>query len=175
MEKAPNERIRKVTVEGKEQERDLVIGVCITRSVTDEKGQESIEYLLVRRDLPDGQWYFPGGKVREGETMKDALKRELKEELGLEYGVDYEGPFEGVAAGAYEIKDKNLAVVNVSIPQDSLKIKPQLQGTDAVKGMLWTKDPLSYDLTVQAKEVLGAKTTNAALERVKMRNVPGEV
>ncbi|HET7841983.1 MAG TPA: (deoxy)nucleoside triphosphate pyrophosphohydrolase [Terriglobia bacterium] len=37
-----------------------------------------------RTDKYGLQWEFPGGKVREGEELKAALKRELEEELSID-------------------------------------------------------------------------------------------
>ena len=40
------------------------------------------EVLLVRHTYTD-QWYLPGGGVKRGETITEALSRELNSELGL--------------------------------------------------------------------------------------------
>ncbi|RLE48819.1 MAG: NUDIX hydrolase [Candidatus Methanomethylicota archaeon] len=53
--------------------------------------------LLVRRAAPPGRglWAIPGGIVKLGEKLKEAVKREVKEETGLEVEVgDLEDVFE---------------------------------------------------------------------------------
>jgi len=45
--------------------------------------------LLIRRAAPPGEglWAIPGGIVKLGEKLEDAVKREVKEETGLEVEV----------------------------------------------------------------------------------------
>ena len=47
---------------------------------------ENGKILLVRRvnDPNKGKWSVPGGLVRAGERLEEALKREIMEELGVE-------------------------------------------------------------------------------------------
>jgi 8-oxo-dGTP diphosphatase len=45
---------------------------------------DTSEKVLVGKRLDCSLWEFPGGKVEDGETFEEALKREIKEELDLD-------------------------------------------------------------------------------------------
>lgn len=44
----------------------------------------SLLFLKRNNNPAKGYWWFPGGRIRKGETLEAALYREVKEETGLE-------------------------------------------------------------------------------------------
>lgn len=64
---------------------DVAVGVLIER---DSQGREG-RFLMTSRPegkVYAGHWEFPGGKLEQGETVEQALRRELHEELGVTIG-----------------------------------------------------------------------------------------
>ena len=52
--------------------------------------QKENKILATKRGYGEfiNMWEFPGGKIKSGETKKQALVREIKEELNIEINVD---------------------------------------------------------------------------------------
>lgn len=48
------------------------------------KKDNSLLFLKRNNTPAKDEWWFPGGRVRKGETLKESLHREIKEETGLE-------------------------------------------------------------------------------------------
>ena len=45
---------------------------------------DKLLFLRRNNEPAKGQWWFPGGRIRRGESLKKALQREIKEETGLD-------------------------------------------------------------------------------------------
>jgi len=73
--------------------KDEMKTIVVTAALIMEQGK-----LLITQRREDAHcgllWEFPGGKVKEGEEPRQALRRELEEELGIEAEVG--GIFEAV-------------------------------------------------------------------------------
>lgn len=73
--------------------------------------------VLVLRSRPDGSWGFPGGGVKHGESVEEAVARECREELGVAVSVEF-------LSGIYYIKqlDSHMLVFRCALQSDAIRL-----------------------------------------------------
>jgi 8-oxo-dGTP diphosphatase len=98
------------------------------------------QILLIRQEKPDKEyWLLPGGGVKAGESLVQALVRELREELGV-LGPDEEIPFDGPVALVDSIAPRRSFsakhVVHIIFASDfsDLSLESAVSQDDAVRG-----------------------------------------
>lgn len=77
--------------------------------------------LIAQRSIDDAlslMWEFPGGKIEEGESPKEALVREIREELNLEISCD---SYFGETIYNYGIKEIRLIAYNCTLLGGEIK------------------------------------------------------
>ncbi|WP_145455841.1 NUDIX domain-containing protein [Staphylococcus epidermidis] len=97
--------------------------VCLV----EEKNHQLLLVQVRHRD----KYYFPGGKIDEGESLVEALQRELKEELRLELAKD-ELEFIGT-------------IVGKAYPQ--LNMLTELNGFKVNRTIDWSKVETDHEIT----------------------------
>lgn len=74
--------------------------IIVTAAIIEKEGLIFAARRKGGKDLA-GYWEFPGGKLEEGETPRQCLKRELREEFGIECTI---GSFFDTSIHAYREK-----------------------------------------------------------------------
>ena len=95
--------------------------------LVEEKNHQLLLVQVRHRD----KYYFPGGKIDEGESLVEALQRELKEELRLELAKD-ELEFIGT-------------IVGEAYPQPNMLT--ELNGFKVNRAIDWSKVETDHEIT----------------------------
>ena len=106
-------------------------------------------FFIARRPLDKqlgGLWEFPGGKVEEGESHTDALKREMKEEFDADVAVlDY------IASTQHAVDGRQIILhfYRASLMSDSFKVLEHIDSAWCSK-----KDIKNYELAPADADIL---------------------
>lgn len=80
------------------------------------------KFLIAQRNFKKAQgglWEFPGGKIEQGETPQEALKREIKEEFNANITV---GKYVGEVLHHYPEKDIHLSFYKAELIGDEFEL-----------------------------------------------------
>ena len=108
------------------------------------------QFFLARRAAHKehaGFWEFPGGKLEEGETPRDCIKRELLEELGMEVQV-------GQRAGDTHHTFENFSIHLIAFHCNFVSATYQLSDHDQYE---WVPASKLLDYQLAASDVALAK------------------
>ncbi len=92
--------------------------IKVTAAIIVENGK----VLIAKRKPPGrmpGMWEFPGGKIEDGETPKQCLKRELHEELEIDVVV---GDYFATSLHKYDFYTVELMAYRVKIVAGEIKL-----------------------------------------------------
>jgi|GEM_PF-3104397 8-oxo-dGTP diphosphatase len=120
-----------------------------------------LDNLTLGHDALDGDWDLPGGRINEGESAEDALKREVREEVGIEVSVVSDlNDFEFYPSSGVVVRGKNLFCMASSdcVVLDKTRSKQH-------SSYIWasTEDAASYSMPTWMKK--GIKLSERYMQR----------
>jgi len=114
---------------------------------------------MKKRGFGQGRWNGFGGKVKEGEAIKEAVKREMEEEVGITpKSFEKFGIVEFEFQGNPEILEVHFFKVNEfsGKPKESEEMKPQWFDIKEIPfNQMWPDDKLWFPLFLEGKKFKG--------------------
>lgn len=103
--------------------------------------------ILIVEDPKQG-WLFPGGKILEGETEEDCLKREFQEEISVS-DIKKIRFYKSYTSQSTK-HNREVPVDMYFVELEKTKIKPSAE----IKQAIFTSAPEKYPLIQTAKEII---------------------
>jgi len=111
------------------------IGVSVGALILNDKDEIFLSKRSKNCRNEKGCWEIPGGGVRFGERLKDAIRREMKEEYGIEIKILHQFP----AADHLIPNEKQHWVPSVFLSRLKRGNKPKIMEPDKCDGIGWFK------------------------------------